>query len=68
MSKNNFFILLILVGAVGCHYTQRTGIAAGKGFYNCQPSGTAAWFCFIDEVKNFSRALVVEPELLLIVA
>jgi hypothetical protein len=46
---------------------QRTGIAAGGIFYNCLP-GTAAWLCFIDEVKNFCQALFVEPGLLMIVA
>ena len=46
---------------------QRSGIAAGGIFYKCQP-GTAAWFYFDDESKNFCLALLVEHEQLLKVA
>jgi hypothetical protein len=44
-----------------------SGIAAGTEFYHCQ-FGTAASLYFVDEVKNFSLVLFVEPELLVIVA
>jgi len=33
---------------------QRSGIAAGGGFFKVQP-GTTVWLCFIVEVKNFAR-------------
>jgi hypothetical protein len=44
---------------------QRSSIAADGEFYNVLP-GTAAWICFIDEVKDFGLALFVEPGLPLI--
>ena len=50
-----------------CSRHTRSGIAEGGIFYNVQP-GTAAWLCFIDEVKNFCSVLFValKPKLIAI--
>jgi hypothetical protein len=42
------------------NFLQRTRLAAVWGFEIRQPV-TAAWLCFVVEVKNFCLALFVEP-------